>query len=271
MRRLFTLAALATITACSKQVDADKPLAAADVPPADVPVALTVTDASGNTSFKTVLYSEHDAEVTARMPGVVRATLVELGDFVAAGAVLATLDDEREVAAVQSANAALDLAHAAHERAVTLHAGEMMTQAQLDSATYREKAAIATVLDTNVRLGYTRIRAPFAGRISQRMVRVGQTVREADAMFRVTDTRPLNAALRLPELQARQIRVGTDMVLTGMDGVTVHGRVARIAPTVDAASGTVEVLLNVAQPRSLTPGSAVSVDITPPSFRKASK
>jgi RND family efflux transporter MFP subunit len=145
----------------------------------------------------------------------------------------------------------------------------MITQAELDAAVYKEKAAEATARTAQVELGYTRIRAPFRGRVAQRFVRVGQTVRAGDALFRVTAPAPLRAALRIPEQQAGALTAGSVVRLAGEDGGQVEGRVLRISPAVDPASGTIEVLIDVAQPRNLRPGSAVTLQIAAAGSRKA--
>lgn len=254
---MLTVAMLVSTVACGPEVDAEGA-------PVNLGAIAKSADAVNEhvvpaTEFKTILYSERDAEVTARKDGVVRIQNAELGDAVAQNAVLAVLEDEREVAALQSAQAALELARNEGVRARKLRESQMFTQADLDAAVYKEKAAEAAVRDAEVRLSYTRIRAPFAGRIAQRTVRVGQTVREGDPLFRVTATQPLRAALRLPELDARLLKIGQSVVLHGEDGGSVKAKVARVAPTVDPASGTVEVLLDVPTPGSLRPGSTVSL------------
>jgi RND family efflux transporter MFP subunit len=266
---IIMTAALTGTAGCGPQVDAQN----APASPSGVGDAMaTVSHAAPEVaSFKTILYSERDAEVTARMDGVVRAQHAELGDAVGQNAVLAVLEDEREQAALQSAQAAVDLARSERTRASKLRESEMITQADLDAAIYKEKAAEAALRDAQVELGYTRVRAPFAGRISQRLIRVGQTVRVGDPLFRVTAPQPLRAALRLPELEAIRLKRGQSVALRGEDGSTVNASVARISPTVDAASGTIEVLLDVARPGTLRPGSTVTLATAPSTSVKAAQ
>lgn len=269
-RACYAALALAVITACGPQVDAGN--APVSIPVAEkqsAPPALPNDAPSG--VFRTVLYSEYDAEITARMNGVVKSVTAELGDAVSDATVLAVLEDDREAAAVQSAQAALDLARTQLTRAQALKAEQMVTQSDLDSVVYREKVADAVLRDAHTRLGYTRIRAPFAGRIAQRFVRVGQTVREGDPLFRVTALQPLRASVRLPEQQARMLASGADVVVSTLDGKSARGRVTRISPAVDAASGTVELLVDISQPGSMRPGSTVTVQIAPTFLRKASE
>lgn len=209
----------------------------------------------------TVLYAEREADTRSRMDGVVDKVLVELGDRVAAGQLLAILKDERETAAMMSARAAFDLTRAEHERAVELRGKDLITQADLDQAVYRFKTAEAALHGAQAQLEYTRIRSPFAGLVSHRHVRSGQPVEENDPVVRVTAPRPLRAELLVPELDASRVKVGDRVSLRGVDGSSGTASVARIAPVVDPVAGTVEILLEVQDAGRLRPGSAVTVEL----------
>jgi RND family efflux transporter MFP subunit len=261
----------ALLVACGQRIEAESSAVKSVEPAAAAPAVRLVSDPGASiVSFKTTLYSEHDAELTARKDGVIRVLTGELGDAVTEGAVLARLEDDRETAALQSAQAAVDLARAERTRASALRVTEMITQGELDAAVYKEKAAEASMRTAQVELGYTRVSTPFRGRITQRFVRIGQMVRVGQPLFRVTAPAPLRATLRLPEQQALALRSGTAVGLRGEDGTNVAGRIIRISPAVDPASGTIEVLVDVAQPRSLRPGSTVTLELGDPALRKAS-
>jgi RND family efflux transporter MFP subunit len=169
------------------------------------------------------------------------------------------LADEEEAAAMESARATLDLARLEHERALQLREKNLLSQADLEQAAYRIRATQAMVREAEVRLGYTRIRAPFAGVLSRRFIRVGQSVEKAEPLFRVTALSPLRAQIRVPELQARTLARGQTLRFRSPGGEEVTGSISRIAPAVDPASGTVEVLVSIPSPGGLRPGSAVTV------------
>jgi RND family efflux transporter MFP subunit len=208
-----------------------------------------------------VLFSEHDAEVASRVTRPVTSLAAELGDGVRAGQLLALLDDAEEQAAFESSAATLQLARLEQERAALLREREVISQAEADRAAYQLRAAEAAHQEARVRLEHTRIRAPFAGSVSRRFVRVGQSVEAGDPLFRVTALSPLRAQLRVPELAARGLAIGQSLRFRGPDGSVVEGRILRIAPAVDPASGTVEVLAAFPEPGALRPGSAVEAEL----------
>lgn len=209
----------------------------------------------------TVLFSERDTEVRARMDGVVRSVLAELGDRVGQGQVLVVLEDDRERAEVEAAAATAERTRVEHERAAQLKEREILSQSELEDAVHRARVAEAALKAAEVRLEFTRARAPFAGVISGRTVRPGQNVAEGDPLYRVTVLRPLHALVRVPELAARQLEPGHRLRLVGLDGIEAEGVVARIAPAVDSRSGTVEVRVDVPEPGAMRPGSTVTVEI----------
>lgn len=223
--------------------------------PGDAAIPLESGIAPGD--LFTVLYSENDIEVGARVTGVVHSLHAELGDFVEAGAVLARLEDAIEVAALQAAEAELDLAQAEFARASALAEQNVTTPAELEQANFRFRTAGAHAADAIARLERTRVRAPFTGVVSRRFVGRGESVEEGDPLFRLTAMRPLRARVRVPELAATHVARGARLTLRSLDGRVVTATVSRVAPTVDAASGTVEVLVDVADPLGLRPGATV--------------
>jgi RND family efflux transporter MFP subunit len=230
-------------------------------PAAVVERAASAAAPARSASMTTILYSERDADVAARADGVVRAVFVELGDVVQAGQLLARLEDDEAAAAVEAAAAAAELARAEHARTAELRARQVVHQAELERAAFALRAAEAALRQAQVRLEYTRVRAPFAGSITRRVARVGQNVEAGEPLFRTTALRPLRAQLRVPELEARGLATGSTVVLTALGGERLEGAIARIAAAVDPLSGTVDVLVDVPDPAGLRPGSTVGVSL----------
>lgn len=209
-----------------------------------------------------VLYSERDAELRSRARGVVTTVLVELGDAVRQGQLLARLDAPEQAAALADAEAAYDLALVEHGRIVALQEAELIEAAALDRARYELRSAEARRRRAQALLDHTFVRAPFDGVVSRRFVRLAETVEPGDPLFRVTAMSPLRVRLMVPERHALALEPGREAVLRGAAGMA-GARVLRVAPAVDPAGGTVEVLLEVPRPGELRPGSAVQVEWRP--------
>ena len=118
---------------------------------------------------------------------------------------------------------------------------------------------------------YTVIRAPFAGVVTEKYARVGQKVIEdrAEPLFKVTASEPLLARVYLPEEDLLTVKRG-DPVEVALDRFPrARGDRRRsqfISPTVDAASGTFQVIVQVRRDPALPelrPGVAVEVRFRP--------
>ena len=110
----------------------------------------------------------------------------------------------------------------------------------------------------------TRISAPFAGHITERIVQLGQTIRNQDRLFRLGSFSPLYADVHLSESSAQLVRPGqrASIVLGTDAGGAVEGIVERLSPVVDGSTGTVKVTVRLTPSNgAFRPGAFVRVDI----------
>jgi RND family efflux transporter MFP subunit len=110
----------------------------------------------------------------------------------------------------------------------------------------------------------TLLKAPFSGYITRRTVELGQRVRVLDPLFNLGAFSPLYAEIYLSEREAHQVHAGQPaQVRLGVDGgASVTGKVERLSPVVDQASGTVKVTVELRPSASgFRPGAFVRVDI----------
>lgn len=121
----------------------------------------------------------------------------------------------------------------------------------------------AEIAQSKLEISRTQIRAPFEGYITQRTVNIGQRVRAMDGLFNLGAFSPLHAEVHLAERDAAMVRPGQSAsVRLGSDeSVTVQGRVERLSPVVDQASGTVKVTVALQPREAFRPGAFVRVEI----------
>jgi len=186
------------------------------------------------------LEPENQAQVVAKASGVLLKLLVEEGDRVRAGQLLARLDDERQ--RLELARAEADLKRLENERkrsddlyARKLVSGEAHDRARFDLDTQKAIADLAR-LD----LDYTRVVAPIDGVISERMVKAGNLIQLQQVLFRIDDFDPLLAVLNVPERELSTIHPGQPvrMQVDALPGQEFSGSVARVSPVVEAGTGT---------------------------------
>ena len=119
--------------------------------------------------------------------------LVEEGDRVEKGQVLARLDGERLRLQMLQARANLEKKAKEHDRLISLHERGLVSAASFDGLEFDLEAQQAIYKLTQLNYGYTKIRAPISGVISARDIKVGQHVDVSDTTFHVTDTTRLVA------------------------------------------------------------------------------
>ena len=177
--------------------------------------------------------SDSDAPAVARASGVVIELLVEEGEMVAKGQVLARLDGERLRLEMLAAKASLEQARTEFRRNVDLHSRGLISASMFDNLKYDLQALEANYELKKLNFGYAAIRAPIAGVVASRAIKPGQHLAINDVAFRITDTRELLAYL--PNFTAGH---EASVEVASMPGTRFPATIARISPTIDTRNGT---------------------------------
>jgi RND family efflux transporter MFP subunit len=273
---LAIVAAAMATSACggegaTQAAEAPLPLPAVPVVRAVAGTVETAVEFSGSLAPQTRV------EVHAKLGGTLDKVFVQLGDRVAEGAVLATLD-RREIdaqvdavaAAVNVARAGLDaadagLANAAQEveRARNLFEKGAMPKQRLDGADTAWRAARAqrdlakaTVAQADAALRRARevqrdatLRAPVSGVIVERNFDAGNLVGPGSdkPVVAVADIRTLKLEAGVSELEAGRLKVGSTATITlpAKPGEVYEGRLAAIAPEIDPRNRHFQIEIRV--------------------------
>jgi membrane fusion protein (multidrug efflux system) len=171
----------------------------------------------------TTIASDADAPAVAKVGGEVVRLLVEEGDRVSQGQVVAELDGERLRLAMLSAKANLDQVRSEYERYTDLAARGLVSEAMFESLKYDLEALEAAYELARLNLDYSRIRAPIDGVVSSRDIKLGQSIDVSDVAFRITDTSELLAYLQIPQGELGKFSAGQFATLS-VDAMpdTVH-------------------------------------------------
>lgn len=208
------------------------------------------------------LYVEHDAAVVARTAGTVDSIFVELGDQVVAGQKLARLESAEQEIALANAEAAYDnhVLIAARARSLTRSGGT--TAADSEQVEFQLRQAEIARRQARRDMELTLVTAPFNGVVSARAVRPSRFVAPGDTLFRVTESEPLFARIRVPEASVSLVRRGETAAVIASTGEGAPATIIHAAPIIDAGSGTREFVLRVARSRdNLRAGANVMVRV----------
>jgi RND family efflux transporter MFP subunit len=148
----------------------------------------------------------------------------------------------------------------AREKLETSEAALEQTKLALElHAVAVEKAAVA-LERARVALEKTTLRAPLAGVVTVCNVREGEQVKVGDLLYRVEDPVSLIVYGDLPVRQATRVNVGAEVLVdSNAVGAATRGKVVLVSPTVDRASGTVRVKVEVTPAPGFKPGLFVNL------------
>ncbi|HEX6315977.1 MAG TPA: efflux RND transporter periplasmic adaptor subunit [Gemmatimonadaceae bacterium] len=222
---------------------------------------VTEGELSAGPAISGALGPEREATVRAQVPGAVMRVSVDQGVRVRAGQSLAQIDDRTLRDAFLSARSAFNTASNAAERAKRdLERMERLAQAgaiaerDLEQARLTHTGAGSQLADAQARLTMAQkqlddaqIRAPFAGIVSVRSVSEGDVVAPGAALFSIVDPASMRFEASVPAAQLSQVKVGAPVTfsVSGYPERRFTGRVARISPTVDPATGQVRLMVSV--------------------------
>lgn len=220
------------------------------------------------------------AEVAAR----VQTVRVDVGDRVAAGDLLATLDGSDMQVAVTTAEADLARNRAqsqAQKRLVARYrklakdhfiSTTMLDQgeAQLVALQKSVKAATAQLKQARNNLKRTHIVAPVAGIIQQRLVAKGDYIAIGKPMFQLVSEQQFIVSITIPETKIHAIRVGLPvrMHLPNSDQI-IAAVIDDITPMIGSASNAFQARIKIRNPGDWHPGGSVVAELITATHQQA--
>lgn len=293
MQRLLIPALLALLLSACAGGEGGAPPA---MPPTPVSVATVVerpvTDWS---SWSGRFQANQSAEIRARVAGELRQVHFREGETVEAGELLFTIDPREYRAAVANARAnlaraeaRLDLASRELKRARSLQEAGVMSGEELDAKIGEERQADADVgagraglAQAELNLAFTRIEAPFAGRVGAAEVQAGNLIQPgATLLTTLVSVDPIRVDFEIDEPAylrlKRHLSTSPDtpstvrVALAGDSAPGAEGRVVFIDNALDPSTGTIRVRAELANPDGLyTPGLFARVQLLGADTRQA--
>jgi RND family efflux transporter MFP subunit len=207
------------------------------------------------------LEAENEVDIVARTTGPVVEINTEEGWMIRAGQVIARIDEREARNQVAIATVARDEAMLAFDRAKSSWDEGLVSREAYDTALSKLNSAEAQLESAGIQLAYTEITAPFDALVVTRNIKLAQYVTPGTTLFRISDFTPLLCRVEVPEKDLSRVRIGQEAHLRveAYPGQRFSAEVARLRPTVDAATGTFTATLEVDGRGKLRPGMFASV------------
>lgn len=218
-------------------------------------------EASGTVKAKTI------SLLASKVMGAVKSINVREGDRVRAGELLLTIDDSDILQKVKQAEAAhsgaqkgleaaranLDMVNLTYERYKKLYDGKAISQQEFDQIETQRKGAEAQygqaaegvrqaeagVREAQAFLSYTRIKAPFSGVVTAKMIDAGSMASPGMPLITVEDTSGFLLEVNASAKYAGRLHPGMkiDVTVDTIPG-SIKGRITDVVPAIDPQSRT---------------------------------
>ncbi len=218
---------------------------------------------------------EQSAQLASQMMGTITAVNVHEGEAVRRGQVLITIDGAQPRAAYQSATAGLQaskqavaaadadyaLAEATMKRYQSLYDKKSVSPQEYDEVKTRLEAAKArrdaaqsgtaqaeaAVSESSTTVGFTRIRAPFDGVVTTKLVDAGAMASPGVPLLVMEDPSHFRLEVSIDESQISVMKLGATVpvVIDSLGGQEIAGKLVQIVPAADPASRTFTVKIEL--------------------------
>jgi membrane fusion protein (multidrug efflux system) len=210
------------------------------------------------------LRSNESVIIAPEIAGRISQLDVKEGEKIAAGTVIALLDQSVYQAQIAQIEASLALSKINYQRATDLLQKNYGTAKSKDEAEEKLREDQASLTLAEAQLAKTRLAAPFDGVLGLRKVSIGQYLSPGDAIVNLEQIDPLKVDFRVPEAYFAIVQVGQTIALDidALPGKQFTGTVYAIDPLLDQNGRAIVIRARIPNPESrLKPGLFVRVSL----------
>lgn len=211
-----------------------------------------------------VVKAQTDLEAAREVRDGAKKVLESRQQLFKQGALAGRLVDDSQVAYAQADSQF----RAAQEHLKTL---ESVRQDQIKGAAAQVQSAKAHFDSQEAQVAYSRIQSPISGIVADRPLNAGEMANPGSPLITIVDITRVVARVNVPQTEAPAIKTGQTAVLTQPDRKEeVEGKVTVVSPAADPNTTTIQVWIEVPNPRErLKPGTAVHAAIATEVYKAA--
>ena len=245
--RLVFLLGAVLLAACGQKIEpgttstGDETPVKAEVATARITQQPFMYEAVGTVTARTA------STISSKLMGTVRAVHVHEGDMVKKGQLLVTIDRREVEAQLEKAQANAEVAAKEYRRYQQLLSTQSVSQQEFDRAEASHRQAQAAVAAASVSLKDADVRAPYDGRVVNKMINPGDLASPGTPFLTIEQEGFFDTDLVLPERHIQAVKVGLDVqiVVPALSNQVIAGQVGRIIPSADARSRSFQVKVNM--------------------------
>jgi RND family efflux transporter MFP subunit len=249
---VMLLVALSSLVVCGCQHEQH----AAQTLPVVKTVRIAMDNSAGQHTYTAVVVARHEIQESFRVGGRMEKRLVDVGDHVREGQILATLDEKDLRYELESAQAELRAAHSNREQTVTderrylkLLSEHVVSQSEYDlkhlsadEARGRLERADRAVKLAVSKLDYAKLASSADGVVTKVSAEAGQVVAEGQSVVTLARNGALEALVDIPERRIQAIKeANAEVSLWSSQDVRYQAKLREISPAADPATRTYAV------------------------------
>lgn len=231
-----------------------------------VPVKVAIVEEGEITSslvFDSVLETESSVEIFSESTGVILEVLVEEGDRVITGQVLARLENDVQQVDLDETKARYEHEKVNFQRRIDLYDRKLINQQEYDTAKFGLEQTRLRYERSRIQLENTIIRSTVDGVVTERIAQLGSRVSANRQLFAVMNLSELFANVHIPGQHLLRIEKGLSAIIDSdlIEGASYGAYVKLVSPIVDPESGTFKVKVAVAKGNGMPIYSGMFVNV----------
>ena len=256
--QLFTVIGLLAISSCSS--DAKKETQTGIDSTVLVTVSRPADDVKQGLTVSGQVEAGQTAYISTRIMGYITSINVKEGDRVNKGQLLATISNDdilakraQTEAMIAQAEAAYKNAQKDYDRFTALYKQQSASAKELDNITLQYQSAKAGLEaatqqrnEVNAMLSYTRLTAPFAGTVTQKLMDAGSMANPGIPILTIEQTGSYQVNASVPESEISLIKEGASVAIN-IDAIhkMINGEISQISQSSENSGGQYLIKINI--------------------------
>ncbi len=194
--------------------------------------------------FSSNIDTDKMVDIYPMTSGIIEKIILDEGDRVSKGTILAVLDDREASINEQKAKITYEQQKAEYERQKEIFEKELISKEEYERLRFSYEQSRLDWQQKKLFLSYTRITSPISGLISKRHIKTGNKINTNQLAFSVVYTKEKIAVVNIPEQEKDQIFLNQKAIISSGKKV-MNGYIKRISPAIDPDSGTFKTTIEV--------------------------
>jgi len=197
------------------------------------------------------ILADEEVMVSSELPGKIKSLLVEQGDVVRQGQLIATIDAESAEKGIEELKTSLELATDLYERQQRLWEQNIGSEIQFLQAKNNKERLEKSLVTAELNLKKAKIYSPMSGTITMVLGKQGEVTSPGLPIVKLINTSKVKLKADVPEVYVKDVR-RNDLVEVRVPVLDLEqqARVSRVGTVINSNNRTFEVEVSLSNPKA---------------------